>query len=536
MLDPLTQLRSALSAAVERAGGDVSAFEKVSLEPPSDSKFGDLATNAALLTAKGAGVPPRDFAQTLGEELESALGDRLSSWEVAGPGFLNLTLGDSWYSDALQTVIDAGAGFGAGGAKTPETVLVEFVSANPTGPLTAAGGRHAAYGDSLARMLEFHGHQAGREYYTNDAGAQIHRLGLSIVARANGEDVPEDGYSGDYVIELANQIPGASEGDPDVVAQAGIEILLAKIRSTLVRYGVEFDKWFSEADLHGDAASDVSKACDALQRGGHTFSDDGALWLRTTDFADDKDRVLVRSDGQPTYFAADIAYHADKLARADRLIDVWGADHHGYMARMAAAVAALGEDPDRLEMVIMQFVHLVEGGDRAQMSKRRGDFVTLDDLLDEIGVDAARWFMLQRSHDTSVDLDLDLARDSSAENPVYYVQYAHARAHSVIAKAGGLIPDIPAELTELHESEKQLIRRLVSWPAELTEAVDRRAPHRICAFALVLAQEFTAFYRDCRIVGAPDSERDLRMVLASAAQTQIAAALGLLGVSAPNEL
>lgn len=534
MNGPVENLRNSLCDAIAASGASTDAFNKVSLEPPKEAAFGDFATNAALIVAKSAGSNPREFAERLGAELESSLGEQLSSWEVAGPGFLNLTMGERWYLNALGEIRAEGNNFGAG--SQGENVIVEFVSANPTGPLTAAGGRHAAYGDSIARILEFNGDSVKREYYINDAGAQVHRLGLSIIARAKGEEVPEDGYSGDYVIELGNEIPGAAEGDPDVVARAGVEILVDRIRATLLRYGVEFDHWFSEATLHGESDNRVVDVCDALQRGGHAFTEDGALWLRSTDFGDDKDRVLVRSEGGPTYFAADIAYHADKLGRADRLIDVWGADHHGYMARMHAAIEALGDDPQRLELVIMQFVNLVEGGDRAQMSKRRGDFVTLDDLLDEIGVDAARWFMLQRSHDTMVDLDLDLAREHSAENPVYYVQYAHARAFSVIAKSGAVVPDAPTYPGELHDSEKTLIRRLASWPAELAEAAERRAPHRICAFALVLAQEFTAFYRDCRIVGAPDDERDFRLALAETAKQQMATALGLLGVSAPNEL
>jgi arginyl-tRNA synthetase len=534
MNGPVENLTLALKSAIEAAGASADAFDKVSLEPPKEAAFGDFATNAALIVAKSAGFNPREFAERLGAELDSLLGEQLVSWEVAGPGFLNLTMGDAWYLGAVDEIRAAGEAFGSGGGE--EKVIVEFVSANPTGPLTAAGGRHAAYGDSLARILEFNGNHVEREYYINDAGAQVHRLGLSIIARAKGEEVPEDGYSGDYVIELAGEIPGCADAEPDVVARAGVEILVGRIRSTLSRYGVNFDRWFSEATLHGESDSRVREACDALQRGGHAFSEDGALWLRSSDFGDDKDRVLVRSDGEPTYFAADIAYHADKLGRADRLIDVWGADHHGYMARMHAAIAALGDDPDRLELVIMQFVNLVEGGDRAQMSKRRGDFVTLDDLLDEIGVDAARWFMLQRSHDTMVDLDLDLAREHSAENPVYYVQYAHARAYSVIDKAGVGVPASVSSPGVLHESEKTLVRRLASWPEEVAEAVERSAPHRICAFALVLAQEFTAFYRDCRIVGASDEERDFRLLLADTAKNQIATALGLLGVSAPNEL
>ena len=536
MTAPLDDLRTTLAAAVEAVGGDPAASLKATLEPPSNPEFGDYATNAALVCAKGAGENPRDFAAKLAEELASKLGESLANCEIAGPGFINLTLSDAWYRSAAGSVLVAGEAFGSGTVDQAERILVEFVSANPTGPLTAAGGRHAAYGDSLARILSFHGHNVSREYYVNDAGTQVQRLGLSIRARARGEDVPEDGYSGDYVNDLANEIPGAPDGDPAELAEAGVKLLVARIADTLKRYGVEFDRWFSERTLHGEGDAPVASTCAVLERSGHAFREEGALWLRTTEFGDDKDRVLIRSDGEPTYFAADIAYHADKLARCDRLIDVLGADHHGYMGRMKAAVATLGEDPDRLEMVIMQFVHLIEGGDRAQMSKRRGEFVTLDDLLDEIGADAARWFMLQRSHDTTVDLDLDLAREDTAENPVFYVQYAHARISSIIEKAGGEVPAIADEGPELHPSERALIRRLASFPDELAEAAERRAPHRICAYALVLAQEFSAFYRDCRIIGAPEAEHHFRLALGEAARLRIAVCLGLLGVSAPDIL
>jgi len=536
MAGPLDDLRSALVEAAISAGGDPSAAARATIEPPANEDFGDYATNAAMVCAKGAGLNPREFAERLGNALSELLGDSLKAWEIAGPGFINLTFSDSWYRASISSVAAAGAQFGAGQESSPERILVEFVSANPTGPLTAAGGRHAAYGDSLARILEFCGNEVHREYYVNDAGSQVQRLGLSIQARARGEDVPEDGYSGEYVADIAKQIAGAADGDPDQLAAEGVQLLVGRITETLRRYGVEFDKWFSERELHSADSPPVSQICSVLERTGHAFRDEGALWLRTTEFGDDKDRVLVRSDGEPTYFAADIAYHADKLARADRLIDVLGADHHGYIGRMKAAVATLEEDPDRLEMVIMQFVHLVEGGDRASMSKRRGEFVTLDELLDEIGTDAARWFMLQRSHDTTVDLDLDVARSSTAENPVYYVQYAHARAASIIAKSGGEAPPFVPAGPDLDPAERRLIRRLVSFPDEIAEAAARRSPHRLCAYVLVLAQEFTAFYRDCRIIGAPDQEHQFRLALAAAARERIAVCLGLLGVSAPDVL
>jgi arginyl-tRNA synthetase len=450
-------------------------------------------------------------------------------------------LADAWYGAALGQILDAGDAFGGGTAAEAQRINVEFVSANPTGPLTAAGGRHAAYGDSLSRVLEFAGHEVEREYYFNDAGTQVRKLGESIRARARGEEVPEDGYEGEYVVELAQRIPGAADGDPDDLAHAGIEILMDGIRATLARYRVEFDTFFSERTLHeaqpGDP-SPIDRAFAKLRESGHIYESEGALWLRTTTFGDDKDRVLVRSSGDVTYFAADVAYFEHKRDRGfDRLINVLGSDHHGYIGRLKAIAAAL-DDPDLYEILIMQFVHIVESGERASMSKRRGDFVTLDELLDDIGVDATRYFMLQRSHDTTMDLDLDLAREESAENPVYYVQYAHARIAGIRAKAGeqATAPS-PAVEVELHPAERALILKLLAFPVEVEEAAERRAPHRIATYALELAQEFTAFYRDCKVVGAdPPAAEAFRLALCVASQRTIARALDLLGVGAPEEM
>ncbi len=432
-------------------------------------------------------------------------------------------------------------------ADAGERVLVEFVSANPTGPLTAAGGRHAAYGDALARILAFRGNDVEREYYINDHGTQVRKLGESIRARARGEDVPEGGYEGDYVRDLAAELPGAADGDPDELGRQGAELMVARIRATLHRYRVDFDTWFSERTLHEAEPSPVEQHYEELEREGHVFRSEGAVWLRTSAFGDDKDRVLRRSTGEHTYFAADVAYHESKRERGfDRLIDVWGADHHGYVARMQAAFAALGGDPDKLELIIMQFVNVIERGERASMSKRRGDFVTLDDLLDEIGVDAARFFLLQRSHDTTVDLDLDLAREQSSDNPVYYVQYAHARIASLRQKAGDArVAEALSAVAggagpgnaPLDAAERALINRLLAFPAEVEEAATRRAPHRLAVYALELAQEFTAFYRDCRVVGAePEAVESFRLALSVAAQRTIARALDLLGVTAPESM
>ena len=544
-MNPLAELRAAVERAAESLRGDGRPGSRPTLERPKRVEFGDYSTNAAMLLAPRLGQPPREVAQRLGDELSRALETRLERVEVAGPGFLNLFLADPWYRQSLAHVLEAGEGFGGGWASPSERVLVEFVSANPTGPLTAAGGRHAAYGDALARLLEFAGHRVLREYYVNDHGTQVRKLGESIRARARGQEPPEDGYEGDYVREIAERIPRAADADPDELARLGIETMLDAIRATLQRFRVEFDSWFSERALHELDPSPVERHYAELERAGHIYRSEGALWLRTSAFGDDKDRVLRRSTGEHTYFAADVAYHENKRERAfDRAIDVFGADHHGYVERLRAAWQALGGEPGALEIIIMQFVNIIERGERASMSKRRGDFVTLDELLDRIGVDATRFFLLQRSHDTTVDLDLELAREQSTENPVYYVQYAHARIASILTRAGErrvadaqAVPAAELDAAPLETAERTLVRKLVAFPGEVEEAVERRGPHRIAAYALELAQEFTAFYRDCRVVGAePEAVESFRLVLSVAAQRVIARCLDLLGVEAPESM
>ncbi|MDQ6607855.1 MAG: arginine--tRNA ligase [Actinomycetota bacterium] len=542
---PLEELRAvvlAAAASVRGGGGEPTAQPR--LERPKRAGQGDFSTNAAMLLAPVLGAPPRVIAERLGAELEQILHDQLQRWEVAGPGFLNLVLSDGWHRSALRSVLDAGDRFGSGGADPALRTLIEFVSANPTGPLVAASGRHAAYGDALARILEHHGHEVSREYYFNDAGNQIRLLGESIQARARGEEVPGGGYQGDYVRHLAAEIPGAASGDVGEIAARAVEILLARIEATLERYGVEFDRFFSERTLHEGSPNAVQRALARLKEAGHIYRSEGAMWLRTTTFGDSHDQVVVRSNGEPTYLAADIAYLEEKRERGFELqLMPVGADHHAYVSELKASMAAIGGDPDTVEVPILQFVHLVADGEVFKMSKRRGDFVTLDELLDEIGVDAARFFLLQRSHDRTLELNIELARSESAENPVYYVQYAHARIVSMLARlgkervAGAVDADASWGDAELHSSERDLIKKLVALPDEIAEAALRRAPHRIAAYALELAQEFTAFYRDCHVVGAtPGTVEAFRVGLSVAAQRMIALSLSLLGVSAPESM
>jgi arginyl-tRNA synthetase len=542
--DSIAELRAAVGHAVRVLRDGETTSPEPSLDRPPKAELGDYSSNAAMLLAAPLGEAPRDVAERLCDELAQDLGADVDRVEVAGPGFVNLFLSDDWYRRAMSRLAAAGAHLGPAPMETPQRVLVEFVSANPTGPLHIGGGRHAAYGDAVVRLLEAVGHDVEREFYVNDAGGQVQRFAASISARMKGEDVPEDGYEAPYVAELAERLKGEGldPADLESLGARGIEVVLEGVRSTLEAFGVCFDNWFSERQLY--ERGEVDAALAQLEKGGHTYRSEGALWLRTSEFGDDKDRVLIRAGGEPTYLAADIAYHWDKLERGfDLMIDVLGADHHGYAPRLRAAIAALGAEPEALEALIMRLVHIVEGGERAQMSKRSGDFVALDELIEDIGVDASRWFMLWRSHDTTVDLDLELARRESSDNPVYYVQYAHARIASILRKAEG-DPDeaadgagIPTPGTPLDATERALIKRLLEFPEEVREAAARRAPHRICAYSTAVAADFHAFYRDCQVLGAEGEgvERS-RLALCLLAKRTIARALGLLGISAPERM
>ena len=543
--DPLSDLRAAVLGAAAVIGGDPGP--KLSLERPPKAELGDYSTNAALLLAPTAGAPPREVAERLKVELERRLAGSVERIEVAGPGFLNLFFADSWYRAAAAGMLAAGERLGASVAEPPERIMVEFVSANPTGPVTAASGRGAAYGDALARLFERTGQMVEREYYVNDAGTQVRLFAASVAARTRGEEPPEDGYAGDYVADLAAELaPSSDPDDLEALEVAATDAMRARIEATLERFGVHYDTWSSERALRESGA--VERAIEQLREREHVYESEGAIWLRTTEFGDDKDRVLIRADGEPTYFAPDIAYHLDKLERGhERLINVLGADHHGYVPRMRAALAALGFEPDRFEAQIMQLVNIVEGGERKRMGKRSGEFVTLDELIDDIGVDATRFFMLQRSSDTPIDIDLELARSTSQENPVYYVQYAHARVASILRKAAdegvaGSEEEIVANAAGGAEAvaepaERALVRRLLELGGEISEAAKRRAPHRLCAYAMATAADFHAFYRDCRVVGAPEPGAEAaRLGLCVATKRTIATTLGLLGVSAPERM
>jgi arginyl-tRNA synthetase len=538
-MDPVAELTSAVEdTAAEMAGNGRRAGLKLDRPPRPD--FGDYSTNAAMLLAPSLGEPPRAVAEKLGDRLGERLGETVERVEIAGPGFVNLFMADAWYLETLAALLEAGEDYGSadGGG---EHVNLEFVSANPTGPITIASARHAAYGDSLARILERGGHRVEREYYVNDAGSQVRRFGESIKARARGEEPPDDGDRGDYVAELAERIEGAAGADPDELARRGIELMLEGVREALARFRVHMDEFFSERTLHEEGEVEV-----AVERlGGDVYEHDGALWMRTTAHGDDKDRVLRRSNGEWTYFASDIAYHVHKIGRGyDRAIDIWGSDHHGHITRMKIAWEAMGGLPEAYEIIIMQLVNLTEGGDRVKMSKRAGAIVTLDDLLADIGVDAARWFLASRSPDTTLEIDLELARSQSQDNPVYYVQYAHARIASILRKAGeerverALAADVRASPEHFHPSARALVKRLLELPGEIREAGERRAPHRIAVYATETAQDFSAFYRDCRVVGAAEEggDEDVRIAICVLTKRVLAQALDLLGVEAPEQM
>ncbi len=507
MTDPV----SALAAAVAEMAG-----VPVEIERPSDPSHGDYATNVAMRLGGQLRRPPREVADELAGQLVALPG--VARAEVAGPGFVNLFLSDGWFVDALAAMLAAGSAYGGGSATEPERVQVEMVSANPTGPMTVASARNGAYGDCVARVLEFAGHAVEREYYYNDAGGQMDRFRESVEAARRGEEPPEDGYHGDYIAALAQQA-----GDP-------VPRMLGVIEAALERFRIHFDTFERQSAVE----LEIPEAIALLD----TFDEDGAVWARTSAYGDEKDRVLVRSDGTPTYFAADAAYVRRKFAKGfDRLIYVLGADHHGYVGRLQALAEMLGHERESLEVLIYQLVHLTRSGEATKMSKRRGDVVFLDDFIDEIGVDAARWYLISRGHDQTIDIDIDLAAEKTAKNPVYYVQYAHARIAGILRNApadneatnGGAAPAEP-----LAAEERDLVKRIAEFPGVAAEAAARRAPHAIPTYAIRLADDFHRFYHHHKVLGSPQEE--LRLGLCAATKTVVARCLDLVGVEAPDSM
>ncbi len=496
-----------LETALERLAG-----APVTLERPSRSEHGDYATNVALRLGPQNGRPPRELAEQLAQEATEL--DVVDRAEVAGPGFLNLFLRPAWYTEALGEILEAGERYGGGFVDTTERVQVEMVSANPTGPLTVGSARNGAYGDAVARLLRFAGNEVAREYYFNDVGRQIELFRESIEARRRGEEPPEEGYTGEYVAEIA-----AEPGDP-------VERMLDEIKRELDAFRIHFDSWVLQREIETEIP-DVLPRVD-------TYEADGTVWAKTSEHGDDKDRPLVRSeDGSFLYFAGDIAYVRNKFERGfDRLIYVLGADHHGYVARLKAAAAMLGYDPERLEALIYQLVHIVEGGQARQASKRRGDVVFLSELVDKIGVDASRWYLVSRGHDQAIDIDVDLARERSEKNPVYYVQYAHARIAGILRNAGGA--DASAEAADPAPEERELIKRLVEFPDVVREAAERRAPHGLPNYAIRLADDFHRFYHHHRVLES--EQQAFRLGLVTATKAVLARSLDLVGVAAPDRM
>jgi arginyl-tRNA synthetase len=550
-------IRHLLRNAVERAranaleSGVLRVAERdelppVTIERPARPERGDYATNAAMQLAPVLRRPPLQIAQVLAETID--LGG-IGSAEVAPPGFVNIRLDPAWVAGQIGAILDAGPGYGRVSVEQPGRINVEFVSANPTGPLTVGNARGAFVGDLLCRVLEGAGQQVTREYYFNDFNAQVRNLGLSVLARKRGDAIPADGYHGDYVVDLAKEVPestltaATAEGaDPgEVLGRWASEKVRAGIEDSLERLGVHFDAWKSEGSLYSEGW--VEKAVNRLRQAGHIYESDGATWFRATAFGDDKDRVVYRSNGLPTYFASDIGYLAEKFSRGfEELIYLWGEDHHGTVARNRAAAIALGFDPEHVRWLLIAWVRFVRDGVEASMSKRAGEFVTLDELLTEIGSDAARWFFGSRATTTGIDFDIELAKRQSNENPVYYVQYAHARCCSILRNANerevsASTADAPQLLR--HPAEQALIRELLRLPDVLADAAERRETQELPKYCYEVASLFSQFYRDCRVLTDDPAEAVYsppRLALVDAVRLVLANTLGLLGISAPQSM
>ncbi|WP_436526808.1 arginine--tRNA ligase [Actinoplanes sp. HUAS TT8] len=542
---------SAARAVFETRGLDLTALPAtITLERPRNPEHGDYASTLALQLGKKVGVAPRELAAALAEELGRR--DGIKTVEIAGPGFLNIRLDAAVTGTIARTVVDAGPAYGRNSQLAGQKINLEFVSANPTGPIHLGHTRWAAVGDSLRRVFAAAGAEVTSEYYINDAGAQVDRFARSLFAAANGQPAPEDGYGGDYIAEIAQRILAE---DPELAGQPaetalpafwsrGYALMLTEIRESLERFGVHFDVWFSEKELHDGGA--VEHAIETLRKQGHIFEEGGAIWLRTTDFTDDKDRVLIRSNGEKTYFAADAAYYINKRERGfDRCVYLLGADHHGYIGRLKAIAACAGDDPQQnIEILIGQLVNLVRAGQPVRLSKRAGNIITLDELLEAVGKDAARYSLARSSTDSMLTLDIEEITKHSNDNPVHYVQYAHARISSIlrvaaergISKGETYDPSLLA-----HERENNLLKTLGQFPAVVATAAELREPHRIAVYLEErVATDWHRFYDVCQVVPKPEEPVEAvnlaRLWLAEATRTVIANGLDLLGVSAPERM
>lgn len=542
---------AAAKKAIEQGTLKEGALPEVLLEVPPQKEFGDFATNFAMQSARSLKCNPRMSAQAVIDNLDCAY---IARTEIAGPGFINFYLKQDWIYDMLAQIIVAGENYGNLKNDCSEKIQLEYVSANPTGPLHVGHGRGAAVGSALANLMKAAGYDVTREYYINDAGNQINNLAASVNARylellGQKVDFPENGYHGHDIIETAERIIRIY-GDKflQLTEQKRLEQFrtialkekLAALKEDLAAFNCEFDEWFSEQTLHD--ADAIAKACDLLRARGYLYEKDGALWLKATEHGDDKDRVVIRDNGVPTYFAADIAYHRNKFERGfDRVINLWGADHHGYIARMKAAVGALGYKPEQLEVLILQMVNLFRNGELVKMSKRTGQSVTLNELIEEVGTDAARFFFTMRSIDSQLDFDMTLATEKTNENPVYYIQYAHARICSIMRQlAEAEIKEVPVselKLSALQAPEElALIKKLGEYPEMLQRSARDRAVHNVAHYVHELAGLFHSFYNQCRILGIEKDQQQARIALVKTVGHVIRHALGILGVSAPERM
>ncbi|WP_434578364.1 arginine--tRNA ligase [Thermoanaerobacterium thermosaccharolyticum] len=545
---------NSIEKAIKSGLLNIEDMPSIEIEEPKEKQFGDLSINTAMVMAKSAKMPPRKIAEIIkdGLELKGTLIDKV---EIAGPGFMNFYLSENYKVEALKLIKRKGSDYGRVNIGNGKKVQVEFVSANPTGPMHMGNARGGALGDALSSILDYAGYDVTREFYINDAGNQIEKFGLSLEARylellGEHAEVPEGGYHGDDIIERAKEFlelygdkykDAAPEDRRRALVQYGLKKNIEKLKEDLEAYGIEYDVWFSENTLH--KSGEVESVIDELKEKGYTYEKDGALWFKETLFGAEKDDVLVRANGYPTYLASDIAYHKNKFVKRgfDWVIDIWGADHHGHVAPMKGAMKALGIDPDKLDVLLMQLVRLMKGKEVVKMSKRTGKMVTLRDLIDEVGKDAARFFFNMRSADSAVDFDMDLAVEQSNENPVFYVQYAHARICSIIRqlKGDGIntddLKDVDLNLLN-EEAEIDLIKKLAYLPEEVTIAAKTMAPHRITRYILDVASLFHTFYNSCRVRGVDEELMKARIVLIDSTRIVIKNVLDMLKITAPEKM